>query len=184
MTKLFVKIAAAFVIAVSLGACAQGARTNAIVAPVAENNILPASDPLVRSTKVGSIGGGKETSPLWKSEISDEAFKSALEQSLELNTILGNESAPLTLDAELISVDQPFVGVSMTVTTTVAYKVTDASGTVVFDERVETPFTAAFSDAFLGAERLRLANEGSAKANIAAFIDQYIASSRARNASS
>ena len=184
MQKFMFKFVVAICLAVSLGACAQAARPGALVAPLAQNNILPAGDPLVGSTKVGSVTGGQETSPLWTSEISNEAFKTALEQSLQLNTVLGDSNAPQTVNAELVSVDQPLIGASLTVTTTVAYKVTDSSGNVIFDEHIETPYTAAFSDAFLGVERLRLANEGSAQANIAAFIDKFIASSRARNTSS
>ncbi len=179
MRKLFLKLVAAFCIAASLGACAQGARTNAMVAPLAESNILPANDPLVNSAKVGRVIGGTDTSPLWKSEISNFAFEEALEQSLRLNTILGDDGAPLTIDANLLSVEQPFIGASMTVTTSVQYTVTNSKGAKIFDEIVTTPFTAAFSDAFIGAERLRLANEGSAQANIASFIDKLIATSRA-----
>jgi len=179
MRTLILKIVAALFITASLGACAQGARTNAMIAPVASNNILPAGDPMVESIKVGAVTGGQETSPLWVSEISSETFKSALEQSLRLNTILGDATAPFTVDAELIVVEQPLLGISMTVTTTVAYKVTNAAGTVTFDEKIVTPYTAAFSDAYLGTERLRLANEGSAKANIAKFIDRLISTRRA-----
>ena len=184
MRSLLFKLTVALFLTVSLGACAQGARTNAMIAPVTAETILPATDPLVGSTKVGSVTGGKETSPLWKSEISSETFKAALEQSLRLNTILGDEAARLTVDAKLISVEQPFFGASMTVTTSVAYTVTDSAGAVILDETVTTPYTAAFSDALLGAERLRLANEGSAKANISKFIDKLIAASRTQNATS
>ena len=36
---------------------------------------------------------------------------------------------------------------------------------------IQIGYTAKFSDSFLGAERLRLANEGAVKVNIQALID-------------
>lgn len=179
MPRILFRLFAAVLLSFSLGACAQGARTNAMIAPVAQNNILPAGDPLVNSSKIGQVTGGTETSPLWKSEISGTSFRAALEESLRLNTILGDDNSPLTIDVNLLRVDQPLLGVSMTVTTSVQYTVTNSKGAVIFDDIVTTPYTAAFSDAFVGSERLRLANEGSAKANISAFVDKLIATSRA-----
>ena len=37
---------------------------------------------------------------------------------------------------------------------------------------MEAPHTAAFDEAFLGAERLRIANEGSVKSNIGKLIQR------------
>jgi len=134
MPRFLFKLVTALFLVASLGACAQGARTSAMIAPVAENNILPANDPLVNSSKIGQVVGGTETSPLWKSEISGRAFREALEESLRLSTILGDDSAPLTIDVKLLSVEQPFLGASMTVTTSVQYTVTNSKGAIIFDD--------------------------------------------------
>ncbi len=155
-----------------LSGCAQGARTSAMVAPLDTARLVQPGSPLSETVRVASVSGGTETSALLTSQISTEAFRSALEQSLKLNTMLGGDNAPLAVDAIMQAVDQPLLGVSMTVTTTVAYKVTNTAGQTVFSETITTPYTAAFGDALLGAERLRLANEGSAKANIAQFIEK------------
>jgi hypothetical protein len=67
----------------------------------------------------------------------------------------------------------------MTVTAKVRYTVMagDSPG-AKFDETIETPYTAKLSDAFLGIERLRLANEGAIKENIKAFIAKLVAASQ------
>jgi hypothetical protein len=172
MTAFLTRALAIVTALVFLSGCAQGARTTAMVAPLDSARIIQPGSPLSGALKVGSVTGGTDTSALLASQISSDAFRQALEQSLSLNTMIGGNDAPMTVDATIQAVEQPFGGISMTVTTTVAYKVLSASGTPVFSETITTPYTAAFSDAFVGAERLRLANEGSAKANIAKFIEE------------
>jgi hypothetical protein len=61
----------------------------------------------------------------------------------------------------------------MTITTRVRYKLTDATDqSVLFDEVIMAPFTATVSDAFVAVTRVRVANEGSAKANIEQFLEK------------
>lgn len=112
-----------------------------------------------------------ETDPLWTSEVSNSAFRQALELTLKQHTLLAESDGPLDLTATLAAMDQPFGGFNMTVSSTVVYRISDASGERIFDEIVTVPYTANFSDAFMGVERLRLANEGAIKANIARFME-------------
>ncbi|MEM7445697.1 MAG: hypothetical protein AAF414_20415 [Pseudomonadota bacterium] len=59
----------------------------------------------------------------------------------------------------------------MTVTSTVEYVIEDQlTGQTIFEEVITAPYTAAFGDSLLGVERLRLANEGSIRANIQEFF--------------
>lgn len=172
--RILFRLAAALMLTTLLGACAQGARTNAMVAPVQSATILPADSPLTSRISVGSVTGGEETNPIWTSEVSSAAFKAALEQSLKLNTMLADGTGPLIVNADLVSIDQPLIGIGMTVTSVVAYTVKNSAGQSVYSETISTPYTANFSDAFLGSERLRLANEGSVKANISSFIEKLV----------
>ncbi|MEM9100291.1 MAG: hypothetical protein AAGC79_17400 [Pseudomonadota bacterium] len=175
-------IAKAIFLTLALGivsACAQGARPTALVAEVTNATLLPEGSPLAASVEVGTVSGGEETNPAWKSNVSTEAFETALNQSLAVTALLAPQGGPLKVDAELIELDQPIVGLSMTVTSTARYMVTDAAGATVFDETIITPHTAEFSEAFLGVERLRLANEGSMKKNISRFIELLIEQSEA-----
>jgi hypothetical protein len=62
------------------------------------------------------------------------------------------------------------------VTTEVEYTLVEkASGKVLFRETLRTPFTAGVGDAFVAVKRLRLANEGAAKENIAALLKRLSA---------
>ena len=122
---------------------------------------------------VGGVGGGEETNPLWTSEIDATSFKEALIASMT-NYGIYDSSSDMKVLAVLEEVDQPFMGISMTVTTIVNYRVVDETDQVLFERKVAAPYTAEFSDSFYGVERLRLANEGSARANIDRFIEILI----------
>ena len=167
----YLRVAAILTVAALLSACAQPARTSAMVVNVSAQTILPEDSGLTNAVAVGAITGGEATNPIWTSQIGNPEFRQALSLSLQQHTMLAQGDAPMTLQAQLLQVDQPLVGFDMTVTATVAYKITNATGEQVFDETVTVPHTATFSDAFLGAERLRLANEGAIRANIKRFLE-------------
>ena len=70
-----------------------------------------------------------------------------------------------------MSVAQPLLGLDMTVTTHVRYTLKDTqSGSVVLDKMLVASYTATVGDAFVGAKRLRLANEGAAKENLRSLV--------------
>ena len=50
-----------------------------------------------------------------------------------------------------------------------------ATNKVILREVIRAPFTAGVGDAFAGVKRLRLANEGSARANIESFLKRLSA---------
>jgi len=156
-----------------LAACASGARTGAMTAPVVPDQIIADNSPVKKAITVGAITGGETTNPLWISKVSNDNFKTALEDSLTLSVLKGDSGAPYVLNAKLVSLHQPFAGFDMTVTSTVEYSLL-AAGKPVMQETVVTPYTANFSDNFLGMERLRLANEGSIRENIKEIIARLI----------
>lgn len=129
------------------------------------------SSKLYQSVSVGDVGGGKETNPLWSSQVSSDDFAKALTETLSANAMLATASGNYKLDAQLVSLAQPMIGLDMTVTAGVTYTLTDmANGTVVYENTVETPYTATVGDAFVGVTRLRLANEGAVKANLSKML--------------
>jgi hypothetical protein len=72
-----------------------------------------------------------------------------------------------------VKLEQPLVGYDMTVTATVSYELKDLqSGKVLWSDTVVTPHTATVSDAFVGITRLRLANEGAVRKNIATLLQR------------
>jgi hypothetical protein len=162
--------------ALSLTACASASKPGAMVAQLTDATIIRDDSSIRSAFNVGTVTGGKETSPLWKSNVSSDDFAEALRQSLAGHALLDSGDGKYVVDAELIQVKQPVLGgFNMTVTSTVKYKVTEkATSAVVLDEEVVNEYTAKMGDAFVGVARLRLANEGSMKGNIAQFIEKLV----------
>ncbi|MFT4793120.1 MAG: hypothetical protein ACJAVR_000039 [Paracoccaceae bacterium] len=154
----------AILVAATLSACASGARPVAMI-----SGTTPGMADIRDEFVVASVTGGEETSPMWVSKVSSDDFKQALIASLQRAGAY-DPSSGLKISAELISLEQPLLGISMTVTPTVDYTIVDAAGATVLSERVVSPFTAQFSDSFLAVERLRLANEGAIRENIRQFL--------------
>lgn len=153
--------------------CASPARTDQMsVAGQPSQRI--AETHLRNNLAIRDVTGGKETNPMWKSNIGSSEFEQALEISLRAVGLLADRQAGLyMLTAHLESVDQPIMGLDMTVTASVSYVVSErATGKNVFKRTFVVPYTASFGDAFMGIERLRLANEGAIRANITQLIDE------------
>jgi hypothetical protein len=162
-----------------LGACASGAKTGAMFAPVSAETIIEPDSMLRDAITTTGVQGGKKTNPLWASKVSNEEFLAALQQSLKAHTMLATSVGKYELSAQLVQLKQPIVGFSMTVTARVKYMLKEkASGKILFDREITSPYTAKMGDAFYGPERLRLANEGAIKASITDLIKSLIAESK------
>jgi hypothetical protein len=126
---------------------------------------------LQHNVQLSEVNGGDKTNPLWTSEIDGPDFGAALKQSLANANLLGDVSAPYSLRANLLRVDQPIIGLNFEVTSEVEYTLMDSrSSNVLWREIIRAPFTAGIGDSVIGIKRLRLANEGSARANITALL--------------
>jgi hypothetical protein len=168
-----------------LAACASGARPGAMTAPLDTAHIINQSSPFYMAVAVKSVGGGRETNPLLQSQVSTPDFTTALQQSLQLNTMLATGNPKYNRTATIEDLKQPMIGFGMTVTAKVHYVVEPSTfGPPVFDQTITTPYTAAFGDAFVGVERLRLANEGAVRTNITDFIKALAEVKRAGTPSS
>ncbi len=158
----------------SLGACASGARPDAMTVLPSTIQIAQPTDFGHHGLKIANVNGGSSTNPLWTSQVSTEDFRIALEASLRGANYLGSTTdAPLSLTASLVDLKQPFAGLDMSVTSMVRYSVTDGAGQLVFDDTVSAVGTARMGEAFAGVERLRLANEYSVRENIRSFIERF-----------
>ena len=163
--------------ALLLGACATPTTHEAMTVSQPAGFTIP--DQLRGQVAVRDVIGGKETNPMLASSISSSAFEAALEGSLR-NLGLGapgRQMGRYLVAATIQNVEQPLMGFSMTVTTTVNYDVIErATNKTAWARTITRSYTAAAGAAFLGTERLRLASEGSAKANIEGFIDELVKS--------
>lgn len=136
------------------------------------------NSPLREAVAIRDVTGGKETNPMWVSSVSSSDFERALELSLKDAGLLSNnkQGSKYVLVAHLSKLDQPFAGASMTVTATVRYTLVDrATNKDVLEKTLATPYTAAWNEAFMGSERLKLANEGAVRVNIQQLIDALVA---------
>jgi hypothetical protein len=174
--------AAAMIAAASmLSACATPIPIGPMTVPLSSDAIITQASPAYKAISLGTVTGGKDTNPLWISDVSNQNFHDALEQSLELYVLEADGAVGrYRLDVALVSIDQPAIGLDFTVTTKVHYTlVPKDGGPAKFDQTIETPYTAKFGDAFLGYERSRLATEGAVRENISAFIKQVMATLQA-----
>lgn len=166
----FLRFLVLTVLVLPLAACSS--RPEAMVASApADARGLVHSSPLFLSTGVGTVVTAKEQGKSWEF-VSEGLFREGLQQSLGATGLLATDRPPTyVVDVVLVDTDQPIFGVDFTVTSTIDYTIRDKrTDSPVFKERIVAPFTAKFSEAFLGAERARVANEGSMRANIEKFL--------------
>ncbi len=98
-----------------------------------------------------------------------EALRLSLKQYGFLST--SDVAAPFRLEVFLIELKQPDAGLTMIVTSAMRYKLTRSpDDQVVYDDIISASYQATMGDAYYGPHRLKLANEGSIRANIAVFL--------------
>ena len=170
MKSIFIVLTAAVLVGCATPAAVE---QMAVALPITQTN--PA---LKNSVGVAEVTGGRETNPMWTSQVSSDSFRRALEQSLEnagmFSKIVAGSKYQLT--ADLTRLDQPMMGFDMTVTSTVRYALVETkSRKEVYGRVIQASHTATVSEAFMGAQRLTLANEGAVKANIRSFINDLLA---------
>jgi hypothetical protein len=119
--------------------------------------------------------GGSTTLPFWTSQIPDDNFTEAVQDSLfkskAFSALSANWGDDWGLEIQILEVNQPFIGSSFTVTTHVKYTLY-LKGNKVYETTIREQGTASFSDSIWGVKRLRIANEHSGKANVKRFLEE------------
>lgn len=148
---------------------------------VSTERIISENSVLFRNINLRSVEGGEDTNPLWASEVGNKEFKGALKNSLANHALLADPGkGRFDLSANLLHMDKPLMGFSLTVKSKVRYQLKkQSSNKAVLSNDVSASYTAALSDALVGSTRYRLAIEGSIRNNIQNFIKLLI--SRAKN---
>ncbi|MGB6976179.1 MAG: hypothetical protein WBE18_01790 [Gammaproteobacteria bacterium] len=151
--------------------CATGASVDQMI-PHGIPTLKPKNVSLANNITVNQTLGGHETNPLWTSQISNANFKAALIQSLQQANLYHQfNGSGYALNATFVRLQQPFLGVSLTVRCTVNYVLENLkTNKVIYSRRIATSYTATFSDSPLATTRLRMANEGAARENIKELI--------------
>ena len=119
---------------------------------------------------VRNVTGGKETNPMWTSQVDAQSFKGALDKSIAIVGYKASDAnkAKYSVDADLKDLNQPMFGFTFDVVSTVLYTVTGEGKQRQIP--VTATGTASTSDAFVAIERLRIANERSIQQNIKIFL--------------
>lgn len=123
------------------------------------------------------VTGGRETTALDTSQISNEAFSAALIETIEktglFSSVVERNKADYQLSVMIFRLEQPVIGFSLKSNMEAGWTlVRRATDQVVWQEAVETNYVATTEDALIAAERSRLAAEGVARANIRIGIDK------------
>ena len=173
----FALLTAALAVAALATGCATPANSANMTVRAADATAVRLQTPeaMKASVAIRDVTGGKDTNPMWVSSVASSDFERALEDSLRSVGMLSanRQSGRFQLVAHLEKLDQPFAGFDMTVTATVAYTLIErATGKTTWQKSISTPYTAKVGDAFIGTERLRLANEGTVRQNITQLIGE------------
>jgi hypothetical protein len=118
------------------------------------------------------VAGGRPTHGATEaSQISNEAFAQAVTTTIAQNKlfsqVIQGERADYLLNVDILSVEQPALGLNMTVRMEAAWELVKAdTGKPVLRESIVSSYTATVGDAFAAVTRCRLATEGAARKNI------------------
>ncbi len=79
---------------------------------------------------------------------------------------------PLRRALPLLTLERPYAGFAMTVTATIAYRLTDSqTGAVVYSQTITTIGSASLHDAITNENRLRIADERAVQANLRRLVE-------------
>jgi hypothetical protein len=173
------RLAAAAAVAslIGLAACASPSRPEAMALAATPGLTAAPGDPGYHAVTSVIVSGGSETNPLWTAQVSNEDLKTALEASLTAAGYMGSEGPNMVVTANMVELQQPIMGLDLSVTSRIQYQVT-SDGRVVFNDTVSATGTAGMGEAFAAVERLRLANEKSIQENIKQFLQRFRATAR------
>ncbi len=177
MNEIHTCLRLVFIIAMlgTLSACATPGRPGYMVPESALFPSYSLDSPLRDAIAISKVGGGEKTNPLVGSKVGDNELREALRLSLSQYGFLSTSDviAPFRLEVFLIELKQPPGGLTMIVTSAMRYKLTRSpDDEVVYDDIITASYAATVGDSFYGPHRLKLANEGSIRANIAVFLER------------
>jgi hypothetical protein len=172
-----IRLLVAMLLLAGLGACATPGSYTSMVPELASAELGPGPVPSYRGAiTVASVSIGTDTSTPWTSQIGSAEFQDALVRTLMLANLASPQGGRFRLDATLLGLSRPFAGFAMTVTASVAYRLTDtATGAVVYQDTRTSLGTASLNDAIMNANRLRIADEQALRANIRKLIEDLYA---------
>lgn len=170
MKNKFALLLALAVAASTLQGCASSATSQAMTVTTA--TMGRTNENFKSAIRIEGVFGGKETNPLWTSQVGNDGFKKALEDSLNNAGYLAAspDKAKYSLTANLLQLDQPLMGLTFDVVSSIQYQLKGNGADKSMP--ITATGTAGFSDAAIAIQRLRIANERSILENIKALLKQ------------
>jgi hypothetical protein len=163
-----------FLVPLGLGACGSpAARSDRMVPPPTEETEFTASSTLREAIGLRDVGGGEAATE--DSNIGDNELRQAVLATLQQNGLVQSDDlkARFRLNVFLVKLSHPGADFSLTVNSQIRYTLARAdTGVVLFNDVVKASYTATVGDEFVGFLRLRIAKEGSIRANITAFLER------------
>jgi len=157
-----------------LGGCGSPAVRSDRMAPTpAGETEFATSSPLRGSISLKNVGGGEPTTE--DSNVGDDQLRQAVLGALQQYGLFQTDDmkARFRLNVMLVRLSHPAADLNLTVNSQLRYTLTRVdTGAVLFNDVIRASYTATLGDEFVAFLRLRLAKEGSIRANIAAFLDR------------
>lgn len=172
-----IRLLVAMLLLAGLGACATPASYTSMIPELASADLGSGPAPSYRGAiTVAPVSIGNDTSAPWRSQIGSAEFQEALVRTLMFANLAGAQGSRFRLDATLLGLERPYAGFAMTVTASVAYRLTDtATGAVVYQDTRTSFGIATLNDAITNVNRLRMADERALRANIRKLIEDLYA---------
>lgn len=158
-----------------LSACASGARSQQMIPALKQDMLASQNSSLYKNIELATVIGGKNTNPMWTSQVSSVDFENALKEALvNSGYISPTKPGNYLLRADLLELKQPLFGLQFSVTSTVDYTLQNKhSKEMKYSRKITAVGSASFSDSALAVERLRIANERSIQKNIEILLEDF-----------
>src|SRR5258708_26141617 len=119
---------------VALSGCARREALSAKPPDLAGIDVARGPAPSYRDAiTVASVTVGQDTATPWRSQVSPLQVQESLAQTLAAARLGSAQNGRFRLDAVLLTLQRPYAGFAMTVTATIAYRLTEtATGAVVY----------------------------------------------------
>ncbi len=129
-----IRLLVAMLLLAGLGACAPPPSYTSMVPELATAELGPGPAPSYRGAiTVAPVSVGTDTSLPWTSQIGAAEFQEALVRTLMLANLAAAQNGRFRLEAILLRLERPYAGFAMTVTASIAYRLTEiATGAVVY----------------------------------------------------
>jgi len=163
------------IVAILMAAACNGPAALSVLPPdLAGIDVARGPAPAYRDAiTVASVTVGQDTATPWASQVSPAQVQAALAETLAAARLGAAQNGRYRLDAVLLTLQRPYAGFAMTVTATIAYRLTEvATGMVVYTSTLTTLGSASLNDAVMNDVRLRIADERAVSANFRRLVEE------------